>query len=165
MLKNCREQQTHLISAARYKQENINLWEMTKLMARRPITLGANSIADNSLKYDFRGAKFAGGFAETVQGDQVGTQYNYDFSETLAKVAAEIQDLLKQLEQSAPVGSISEKMALASSAIAQIKANPTLKQRAVVAPSASGIKGFEAAIDHPAAAFIVGTIERWKEAS
>lgn len=79
-------------------------------------------------------------------------------------IVASIQALLKQLEQSAPAESMSEKMALASSAIAQIESNPTLKQRAVAALSSGGLKAFEAAIDHPVAAFVVGAIEGWKEA-
>lgn len=56
-------------------------------------------------KFDMRGVKFSGGFAETVKRDQVGgTQYNYDAPEKqfLAEAAAEIQDLLKQLEDSNP---------------------------------------------------------------
>ncbi|MEM9136500.1 MAG: pentapeptide repeat-containing protein [Cyanobacteria bacterium P01_F01_bin.42] len=116
-------------------------------------------------KYDMRGAQFAGGFAETVQGDQVGGTINNQAAETpsLTEAAAEIQALLKQLEQTAPAETMTQKMTLATQAIAQIESNPTFKQRTVAALTAGGIKAFEAAIDHPVAAFVVGAIEEWKK--
>ena len=81
---------------------------------------GDTTVAESSSgisKYDMRGAKFAGGFAETVHGDQVGgTQYNYDTSEnqSLTEAAAKIQAILKQLEQTVSAESMAEKMALAA---------------------------------------------------
>ena len=116
-------------------------------------------------KYDLRGAQFAGGFAETVQGDQIGGTINNQAAEklSLAEAAAEIQDLLKQLEQTAPAETMTQKMTLATQAITQIEANPTFKQSAVAALTAGGVKAFEKAIDHPAAAFVVGAIEEWKK--
>lgn len=119
----------------------------------------------NAPKYDLSNAQFAGGFAETVQGDQVGGTINNAAAETpsLAEAAAEIQDLLKQLEQTAPAETMAEKMTLATQAITQIEANPTFKQRAVAALTAGGIKAFESAIDHPVAAFVVGAIEEWQK--
>lgn len=51
-------------------------------------------------KYDLRGAKFSGGFAETVQDKQIGgSQYNYALTEeqTIAQAVEAIQQLLKQL--------------------------------------------------------------------
>ncbi|NEQ52015.1 MAG: pentapeptide repeat-containing protein [Leptolyngbya sp. SIO3F4] len=119
----------------------------------------------NAPKYDLSNAQFAGGFAETVQGDQVGGTINNAATETLslAEAAAEIQDLLKQLEQTAPAETMTEKMTLATQAIAQIEANSTFKQRAVAALTAGGMKAFESAIDHPVAAFVVGAIEEWKK--
>lgn len=119
----------------------------------------------NAPKYDMRGAQFAGGFAETVEGNMEGGTINNAAAETpsLAEAAAEIQDLLKQLEQTAPAETMTEKMTLATQAIAQIESNPTLKQRAVAALTAGGMKAFEKAIDHPVAAFVVGAIEEWKK--
>ncbi|MFG6097330.1 pentapeptide repeat-containing protein [Leptothoe sp. ISB3NOV94-8A] len=119
----------------------------------------------NAPKYDLRNAQFAGGFAETVKGDQVGGTINNQASKTpsLAEAAAEIQALLKQLEQTAPAETMTEKMTLATQAIAQIEANPTFKQRAVAALTAGGMKAFESAIDHPVAAFVVGAIDEWKK--
>ncbi|MEM9090459.1 MAG: pentapeptide repeat-containing protein [Cyanobacteria bacterium P01_F01_bin.53] len=116
-------------------------------------------------KYNLSNAQFAGGFAETVEGDQVGGTINNQAAEkpSLAEAAAEIQALLKQLEQTSPAETMTQKMTLATQAIAQIESNPTFKQRAVAALTAGGIKAFEAAIDHPVAAFVVGAIEEWKK--
>ncbi|WP_228016391.1 pentapeptide repeat-containing protein [Leptolyngbya ectocarpi] len=119
----------------------------------------------NASKYNLSNAQFAGGFAETVQGNMEGGTINNQAAEkiSLAEAAAEIQALLKQLEQTAPAETMTEKMTLATQAIAQIEANPTFKQRAVAALSAGGIKAFEKAIDHPVAAFVVGAVEEWKK--
>lgn len=119
----------------------------------------------NVSKYNLSNAQFAGGFAETVQGDQMGGTINNQAAEktSLAEAAAEIQALLKQLEQTVPAETTTQKMALATQAIAEIESNPTFKQRAVAALTAGGIKAFEAAIDHPVAAFVVGAIEEWQK--
>ena len=141
-----------------YRKQSANLMKITEMLAARPPM-------SETPKYDLRGAQFAGGFAETVQGDQVGGTINNQASDTpsLAEAAAEIQALLKQLEQTAPAETMTEKMTLATQAIAQIEANPTFKQRAVAALTAGGMKAFESAIDHPVAAFVVGAIEEWKQ--
>ncbi|WP_407659144.1 pentapeptide repeat-containing protein [Leptothoe kymatousa] len=120
----------------------------------------------NAPKYDLSNAQFAGGFAEIVEGNQIGGTINNAAAETpsLAEAAAEIQALLQQLEQTAPAETTTQKMTLATQAIGQIEANPTFKQRTVAALTAGGIKAFEAAIDHPVAAFVVGAIEEWKKA-
>ena len=106
-----------------------------------------------------------GGFAETVHGDHIGTQHNYSASnrQTLAEAAAEIQALLKQLAQTEPTESTSAKMIVAAKAVEQIESNPSFKQKVVTALTAGSLKSFEAAIDHPLAAFVVGAIEGWKE--
>lgn len=87
---------------------------------------------------------------------------NIESKQTLAEAAAEIQALLKQLETSYPADSATAKMVMATEAVKQIEANPTFKQKAVAALVAGGTKALEAAIDHPAAAFVVGAIEEWK---
>lgn len=53
---------------------------------------------------------------------------------------------------------------LGGRAIAQIESNPALKKRAVAALPTGGLKAFEAAIEHPIAAFVVGAMDGRKEA-
>ena len=99
---------------AAYRKQSANLMEIVKLQASRPITVEATAVVENNTsKYNLRNAQFAGGFAETVQGDQVGgTIYNQS-AETpyLTEAAAEIRNLLKQLEASNPMATETEQMA------------------------------------------------------
>lgn len=80
----------------------------------------------------------------------------------LAETAAEIQQLLQQLEQSYPTTTAAEQVTVAAKAIEQIENNPTLKQRAISALKAGGLKAFEEAIAHPAAKIIVAALEGWQ---
>ncbi|MEM9136595.1 MAG: pentapeptide repeat-containing protein [Cyanobacteria bacterium P01_F01_bin.42] len=78
-----------------YKEQSANLLEIVKLQASRPINIEATAVADNkSSKYDLSNAQFAGGFAETVQGDQIGgTINNYGPSTTdLTRLLAALRD-------------------------------------------------------------------------
>lgn len=87
---------------------------------------------------------------------------NIESKQTLAEAAAEIQTLLKQLETNYAADSATDKIVMAAEAVKQIEANPTFKRKAVAALVAGGTKALEAAIDHPAAAFVVGAIKEWK---
>ena len=93
----------------------------------------------NTPKFDFRGAN-VGNFAETVHGDQKSIQHIYtpEQKQTLGEAAAEIQKLLKQLEQANPTATEAEQVAYINN-----KTVPSLKSRVVGALQASG----ETAID------------------
>ena len=80
-----------------YREQSANLLEIIKLQASRPINVEATAVADNSnRKNDLRGAQFAGGYAETVQGDQIGgTINNYGSN------AADIERLITALRDQA----------------------------------------------------------------
>ena len=150
-----------------YRQQSADLMEIAKLQASRPINVEAR--AEAMAEKDTNTTNIN---AQTIGVANTGSGNVSDFTQsintpeakqTLAEAAAEIQALLKQLEETAPAESMSEKMALATTAIAQIETNPTLKQRAVAALAAGGMKAFEKTIDHPVAAFVVGAIEEWKK--
>ena len=56
-----------------YQQHNSDLTEIAKLAASQPVNVEATAVADNSTgKNDLRGAQFAGGYAEIVQGNMEG---------------------------------------------------------------------------------------------
>ncbi|MEL7313911.1 MAG: hypothetical protein AAFN08_03050 [Cyanobacteria bacterium J06559_3] len=98
-------------------------------------------------KYDMRGTQFVGGFAETVKGNQTGgTQHNYAATEKqdLADAAWEIQQLLKQLEETNPTATEAEQKAFVTAAIP-----PTLRQRAVGALQSGGRAAVEELLDNP----------------
>lgn len=100
-------------------------------------------------KNDFRGASFAGGFvdAETVYAHQIGgTLNNYlpEQRQNLADAAAEIQQLLQQLEQVYPKATEVEKQsALIVTLQQEIKQNPTFKARLKNALKEGGIEALK----------------------
>ncbi len=117
-------------------------------------------------------SKYGGIHAETVQivehvdgGDVVANKYASEQKPTLAEAAAEIQQLLEQLEKTYPTNTTAEKMVVATKAIERIESDPNWKQRVVRAASEGGLAVFEKAIekamDNPIGAFIVGAVKGW----
>jgi uncharacterized protein YjbI with pentapeptide repeats len=148
-----------------YKQETKNLrdninnlhniiqqqTEVQKLMAETP-------------KYDLRGSKFGGGFAGD-RGKQIGGILNdYSSKQSLDEAAAEIQQLLKQLEETNPTATETEKMIVAAKAADEIKNNPTLKVRVIAALKSGGTEAFKEAVDNPLVNVLVAIIEGWMQA-
>ncbi|MGQ4648369.1 hypothetical protein [Lyngbya aestuarii] len=100
-------------------------------------------------KNDLRGASFAGGFidADTVYAEQIGgniNNYPLEQKQNLADAAAEIQQILQQLEQTYPNASEIEKQsALAVTLQQEIKQNPTFKARLKNALKEGGIEALK----------------------
>ncbi|MCC5601297.1 pentapeptide repeat-containing protein [Nostoc favosum] len=105
-----------------------------------------------------------GNYNERIERDYIqGNYYAAGVPQSLAEAAAEIQLLLKQLEQTYPTTTTSQQMVVAAEAINRIESNPTLKKRVINAVKEGGLAAFEKAIDNPAGAFIVGAIKGWQE--
>lgn len=83
--------------------------------------------------------------------------------QNLAEAAAEIQELLEQLEKSYPTETTTGKMVLATETIKCIENNPTLSKRILSALKTGGVKAFEKFLNHPAASFVVGALEDWEK--
>ncbi|NEQ80628.1 MAG: hypothetical protein F6K26_10315 [Moorea sp. SIO2I5] len=100
-------------------------------------------------KNDLKQAQFAGGLvdADKVDADQIGgTLNNYapEQKQNLTDAAAEIQELLQQLEQSYPNATKIEKQsALAVTLQQEIKQNPTFKARLRNALQEGGIEALK----------------------
>lgn len=100
-------------------------------------------------KNDFKGASFAGGFvdADTVHAHQIGgdiNNYPPEQRQNLADAAAEIQQLLQQLEQTYPNATEIEKQsALAVTLQQEIKQNQTFKTRLRNALKEGGIEALK----------------------
>lgn len=110
---------------------------------------------------DFRSASIGGGVAgRDYTGDVV---HNNAVRKNLAEAAVEIQQLLKQLEQSYPTETLTEKAVVAEEAIKRIEANPTLKERVVGVLKSVGVEAFKEAVDHPLINILVAGIEGWQE--
>ena len=110
----------------------------------------------NAPKYDLSNAQFAGGFAETVQGDQVGGTINNAASETpsLGDAAAEIQDLLKQLEASNPTATEADQ-----TAFLKVMIPPTKRERFIGALRAASGAAIE---EVPYGSVLKALVEGWQ---
>ena len=82
---------------------------------------------------------------------------------SLAESAKEIQQLLKQLEQtydpSDPIG----QMQMATEVVKKIDASPQWKQRLLSSIGAGGTAALDSLLNHPAASFVIATIQKWNE--
>ncbi len=100
----------------------------------------------------------------TIQsGAKVAGVINEAQQRNLAQAAAEIQQLLENLEKSHPANTTAGKMAIATEAISQIDSNPTLAAGILSVLKAEGISAFEQLLNHPAASFLVGALADWQE--
>lgn len=84
-------------------------------------------------------------------------------SKNLAEAAAEIQQLLKQLEKTNPTTTAIDKLTVVTKATEAIDKNPTLKARVINALKAGGTEAFQEAVDHPLVNILVAAIEGWRE--
>ena len=160
-----------------YRQQNARLFNMIENQSKQNINIENSIIVENKamvenkpesnqIQNNLQGANI-GNFANQVQDNarQQTNQYNYTSPENqiLVEVVAEIQKILKQLEQSYSTNTIPEKMVVAAEALKQIESNPSLKQRLINFAKEGGLAAFEKAIDNPIGAFIVHGIRGWNE--
>ena len=96
-------------------------------------------------------------------GAKVGGVINEAEQNNLAEAAAQIQQLLEQLEKSYPINTTRGKMQIATEAISQINSNPTLTARILSALKAGGVSAFEQFLSHPAASFVIAALADLKE--
>ena len=153
------------------RSQNADITEIAKLLASRPINPinieNKNTMTEES-KYNLSHAQFTGGFAETVEGNQIGgniNNYALEKKQSLVEAATEIRALLEELEKSYPTNTTTEKMIVAAKAIDCIESDPTLKHRVMSAVKEGGLKAFEKAIDNPIGAFVAGAIQGWQDCS
>lgn len=112
-----------------------------------------------------------GNYIENVTGNYIQGNYSANGEpQSLADAAAEIQELLQQLEvtyQSNAVHTTEDSTAshqrVASEAMKRIESNPSWRQRVINAVKEGGLAAFEKAIDNPAGAFVTGAIKGWEE--
>ena len=87
--------------------------------------------------------------------------YTSEQKQSLAEAAAEIQQLLEQLEKSYSTDTTAAKMTVATEAIKQIDSNPTLTNRILSALKAGSVQALGQALNHPAATFAISALEDW----
>ena len=86
----------------------------------------------------------------------------YPDNQNLTEAAAEIRQLLKQLEQTYPFNTPLEKQVLVTVAIKRIESNPLLRLRVSEALTAAGAVAFKELVDNPLANILVAALEGWK---
>lgn len=84
-------------------------------------------------------------------------------SKNLAEAAAEIQQLLKKLEETNPTTTEIEKLTVVAKATEAINKNATLKSRVINALKVGGVEAFQEAVNHPLVNILVAVIEGWRE--
>lgn len=105
------------------------------------------------------------GYSETIQTEQIaGAIHNYAQQQDLAQAAADIQQLLKQLEETNPTTTETDKIIVAGKAADAIKSNQTLKARVIGALKSGSKEAFKEAVDNPIVNVLVAIIEGWQEA-
>ena len=108
----------------------------------------------------------SGNYNERIEGDYIqGNYYNAPQKQNLAEAAAEIQELLKQLEKTYDTSTYSGKGQVASEIIKTIENNPELKARIISALKVGSVKAFEQFLNHPAASFVIGALEDWQKSN
>jgi alpha-D-ribose 1-methylphosphonate 5-triphosphate synthase subunit PhnG len=104
-----------------------------------------------------------GNAAADVKGDQKSIQHHYNYTpeqrQTLAEAAAEIQELLKQLEQTNPTATEVEQKAFLTAAIP-----PTKKQKFANALQEGGKELFKELMDNMYVNVAVAALEGWQSA-
>ncbi|MBD1808861.1 hypothetical protein H6F98_25895 [Microcoleus sp. FACHB-SPT15] len=105
-----------------------------------------------------------GNYNERIEGNYVqGNYYAAGQHKSIVETAAEIQQLLEQLDKSYPIDTTTGKMALATEAMSRIESNPGLAERIVSALQAGSIEAIAQLLNHPAASFVIGALDDWKK--
>jgi hypothetical protein len=83
--------------------------------------------------------------------------------QNLAEAAKEIQQLLKQLDQSYPTDTVAGQMQVAQEVMKEIEHNMPLGDRLLSALRAGGTEALKQTLNHPAATFVLALIDDWQK--
>jgi hypothetical protein len=147
-----------------YRQQNTNLTEAIVTLASKPIKIENNFMPTNESKGDtYNQSNMGIGHVSggELKDNKIAGTINEAANPSLADTAAEIRDLLTELEKSYPANTIKEKMVIATKAIERIEADPAWQKRTVNALKLGSVAALEKAIDNPVGAFLKGAFEGW----
>jgi len=151
------------------RQKYSDMYEITKLLASQTVEVNVNNQAiatsesnpvQENNQYKIENA--TGSNIGTNHGTQIGTQHNYAAEQNLAEAAADIQQLLQQLEQTYPTNTQSEKMVVVAEAIKQIEGDPTLKERVLGAIKSGGVEAIKGLVNHPLINILLEALNGWQ---
>lgn len=148
-----------------YRKQNADLVDLTKLVAGKSTQIlieSANKMADSPV-YNFHSSvenvKIGGNIVETNTQNN-----NYAPEKSLAEAATEIQQLLDQLSKTNPTNTESDKQTFVIEAIqAELKRNPSLRERLISALKAGGDAALEELFRHPLLTIPVKAVRGWLE--
>jgi uncharacterized protein YjbI with pentapeptide repeats len=171
------EEQYHQLLQAKdidieyHRQQNTSLTNIIATLASREITVNNNLEITTMTSSESKGDTYNQsnmGIGHVSGGDfkdnKIAGTINEAANPSLADAAAEIRDLLTELEKSYPANTTTEKMVIATKAIERIEADPAWQQRTVNALKLGSVAAFEKAIDNPIGAFLKGAFEGWENA-
>ncbi|ASC73493.1 hypothetical protein XM38_044600 [Halomicronema hongdechloris C2206] len=92
-------------------------------------------------------------------GNQIQQHMDTADEQSLMAVSADLQILLQQLSTQHPGQGVTNHMAVATEAVAQIQQHPPLLQRLFSALKAGGTATLKQLVKHPAATFVISALE------
>jgi len=137
-----------------------NLIKELTMTENRTINMGSGSYNENRGNVGI--GHMSGG--EIKEGAKVAGVINEAEKQNLAEAAAEIQQLLKQLEQSYPTEMPPESQEEINVAVRGIAKNPALSQRVIGALKAGGIEALRELTDNAYVNILLAAWEGWQEA-
>ncbi|WP_017659477.1 pentapeptide repeat-containing protein [Baaleninema simplex] len=146
-----------------YRRQNANLNEIAKLQASRPIQLQATAMTSGDT-YNQNQVGIGHMSGSKIEGEaKVAGVLNQAGQQSLAEAAAEIQQLLEQLDETYATDTASGKWDAAQAVMKQIENDKSLADRILSALRAGGTKALEKTLNHPAATFVIEMITDWQK--
>ena len=144
------------INFAEQQYQETNTIEVGGDVTDAQLTAGKNNTSTQSSQtvQHSKGDNIAG---DKVLGDSIQTQINNN--PDLAQTAGDIKSLLNELSEEYNPNSAKGQAKIETAALAEIKQNPTLKQRTIKALQSAGDEALEQAIQHPVAKVVVEGIK------
>ncbi|MGK7897392.1 MAG: COR domain-containing protein, partial [Xenococcus sp. (in: cyanobacteria)] len=142
------------------------LREIVKIQAKTKNKIEVKAVASGGDTYKQEKVGIghqSGGEIEIKGNAKVAGVINEAEQSNLAETAADIQALLKHLEETYRTNTFSGKVAIAEEAIQRIDNDPQLGSRILSAIKAGGTSALDSLLDHPAASFVIAALEDWQQ--
>lgn len=143
------------------QRELTNLYEVTRLLAGRSITVNNQASGNTNLSGNFGIGQMNGG--SISERAKVAGVINETIQQDLNQAISAIQRLLEQLAQDNPTETTAEKLMVGAKVAEEIERDPILQQRIINALKVTTIEAFLEAIAHPSANVVRAGIEGYQE--
>lgn len=145
---------------------SINVTHIEYINTPKDVVIKGGEVTVESIETGGDNFNLSGSFGVGVNKGEIKTEklagiINEAKQQNLVEAAAEIQQLLKQLEETNPTET---ETVIAAKAADEIRKNPTLKARVIGALKSGGKEAFKEAVDNPLVNVLIAIIEGWQEA-